>query len=94
MLSSTPTYTSPSPFFSVLFPWLQGSSSLDDSDQHHDDGDHQEDMNKPANRVPADESEEPQNQENHEDRPQHVGLLFSPIEGGGYWIRKISNNFG
>jgi hypothetical protein len=40
---------------------LQWSSSLNNSDQHHDDGDVKQDMNLPANRVATDQSRKPQN---------------------------------
>jgi hypothetical protein len=40
---------------------LQGSSPLNNSDQHHDDGDDQQDVNESANRVATDQSQQPQN---------------------------------
>ena len=40
---------------------LQWSSPLNNSDQHHDDGDDKQDMNVPANRVATDQSRQPQN---------------------------------
>ena len=54
---------------------LQWPSPLNDSDQHHDDGNHQQNVDEPPNGVAADESEQPQNQKNHKDRPNHFRLL-------------------
>ena len=44
-------------------------------------------MDKSANRVTADKSEQPQNHEYHENGPQHAGLSFQALEakhGLGY----------
>jgi hypothetical protein len=50
--------TSPSP---AVSKWLQSSSSLNNLDEHHDDGDDQQDMNDPTHRVASQQSQQPQN---------------------------------
>jgi len=55
---------------------LKGSSALNNSAQHHDDGNDEEDVNDSTHRVAADQSQQPQNQENDTYRPQHVRLLL------------------
>ena len=56
---------------------LQWPSPLNDSDQHHDDGNHKQNVDEPPNGVAADESEQPQNQKNDGDGPKHFLLLSS-----------------
>src|SRR5439155_16434902 len=58
---------------------LDGSAPLDDADQHHHDGDDQKDVDEPAEGVPAHHSEQPHDQQDHEDRPEHArSFLGSP----------------
>ena len=54
---------------------LQRWSSLNDPHQHEDDGNHQQNVNEPAHRVAAHQSEQPQNDQYHSDRVQHLILL-------------------
>jgi hypothetical protein len=60
--------------------WLHRFSSLNDSDQHHNDGDDQQDMNEPTHGVAGHQSQQPQNTENHKYGPKHVRLLSEPSE--------------
>jgi hypothetical protein len=46
----------------------QGFSAGDDSDQNHYNGDDKEDMNEPAQRVTAYQTEQPQNEQHHRNR--------------------------
>ncbi len=57
------------------YKWLRSSSSLNNLDQHDDDGDHQQDMNDPTHRVASHQSQSPQNQKNHKYGPKHVRFL-------------------
>jgi hypothetical protein len=54
---------------------LQGSSSLNDSDQHDNDGDDQKDMNKITHRIATHQPQQPQNGQYYGNRPQHMILL-------------------
>src|SRR5258707_9212904 len=55
--------------------FLQDSAALNDPDQNHDNGNHQQDVNKPAHRVTAHQSQEPQNNQYNGNRVQHLILL-------------------
>jgi hypothetical protein len=48
------------------------SSTLDQVDDQDDDGQHQQQVNKPAEGVRTHHSEQPQNQKHHKYRPQHL----------------------
>src|SRR5438128_1727533 len=50
---------------------LDRAATLDDADQHHHDGDDQQEVDEPADRVAAHHSEQPQDEQDHEDRPEH-----------------------
>src|SRR5690242_10834202 len=52
----------------------KGAAALDDADQHHHDGDHEQDVDEAAERVRADESENPEHQEHDGNGPEHGGL--------------------
>jgi hypothetical protein len=60
----------------MAFRRLKGFSALNDSYQNHDNRDHQQNMDKPAHRVTAHQSQQPQNYQYHSDRPQHIILLL------------------
>src|SRR5262249_6730923 len=50
---------------------LHGAATLDDADEHHHDGEDQEEVDEPAEGRTAHHSQEPEDQQDHEDRPQH-----------------------
>src|SRR5262245_27880508 len=50
---------------------LYWTSALDHTDEHHRDRQNQQDVNEPAQGVGTHHSEQPQDKEQHEDRPQH-----------------------
>jgi hypothetical protein len=56
-------------------------SPLNQPDEHHDNGNHQQDMDYPAHRVTAHQTEQPQSQQYHSNRLQHCFSLFigSPL---------------
>jgi hypothetical protein len=54
---------------------LKRPSPLNDPDQHHDNGDYQQNMDKSTDDKATDHSEQPQNQKNDGDSPKHVDLL-------------------
>ena len=49
------------------------SLTLDDPHQHGDDGDNQEQVNEATHRVGAHHPEQPQDEEDYKDRPEHHG---------------------
>ena len=55
--------------------FLRQSSSLNDLDQHHDNGEHQQEVNEPSHRVTAHQPQQPQNRQDYSNRPQHKILL-------------------
>jgi len=54
---------------------LNGPPPLNDSDQHDDNGDDQQDMNKVTHRIATHQPQQPQNYQYDGNRPQHVILL-------------------
>jgi hypothetical protein len=59
----------------VDFCGLYGTAPLDDSNQNRDHGEYQQDVNKSAEGVGTDHSQQPQNQEQDRNRPEHFYLL-------------------
>ena len=47
-------------------------STLDYANQNGNDRQHQQDVNEPSQRVRTDHSEQPQNQQDHSDGPEHL----------------------
>src|SRR5436190_2154825 len=58
-------------------PASDRSSAADDANEHHDDGDHEEDVDEAAHRVGADEPERPEEDQDYGKRWQHGGLVCS-----------------
>jgi hypothetical protein len=54
---------------------LKDFSPLNDSDQHHNNCDHKQNMNKPSHGVTAHQTQEPQNYQYRGNCPQHWILL-------------------
>src|SRR5688572_13241881 len=54
---------------------LQRSTTLDQLHDSQNDGNHQQHMDKTAQAVRRDDTQQPEHQEYHEDRPQHGYLL-------------------
>jgi hypothetical protein len=54
---------------------LQHSPSLNDSDQHNNNGNNQQGMDEPAHRIATYQAQQPQNYQYNSNRPQHVLLL-------------------
>jgi hypothetical protein len=50
---------------------LQRTAALDQIDNQHYDGKHKQEVNEPAQGIGADQSKQPENQQNHKDCPQH-----------------------
>src|SRR5690606_18385676 len=67
-----PVRTAPHGDGPPTLPSLYGAPALDDADQYHDDRDDQQDVQQPAQRVPGNQSEQPQHEQNNDNRPQHV----------------------
>ena len=65
----------------MIFCRLKHSPPLNNPDQHDDNGNHQQDVNKPSHRVTAHQPQQPQNYQYHSDRPQHLILLSCLNEG-------------
>ena len=57
------------------FRGLYGTAPLDDSNQNRDHGEYQQDVNKSAEGIGTDHSQQPQNQEQDRNRPEHFCLL-------------------
>jgi hypothetical protein len=55
---------------------LNRSATLDDSNEHDRDGDHQQDVDEAVESVGADDTQEPQDEQHYENGPQHGQLLF------------------
>src|SRR3989304_9681424 len=53
------------------------SAALNDPDQQHGDGHHQQEVDKATERIGTDESQEPQDDENQKECPEHLDL---PLE--------------
>ena len=53
-------------------PYLKGPPPLNDSDQHDDNGNDQQDMNKITHRIAGHQPQQPQNYQYHSNRPQHL----------------------
>jgi hypothetical protein len=53
---------------------LKRFAPLNDSDQHHNDCDNQQDMNESANRVTANQPQQPKYHEHYKNRPKHSFL--------------------
>src|SRR5271165_7040518 len=51
------------------------SAAGNELEDQRDYGQYQEDMNKTSQRVAGDEAEEPQNQQNNKERPEHRSIL-------------------
>ena len=60
--------------------FLHRSSSLNDVDQHHDNGKHQQEVNEPSHRVTAHQPQQPQHYQYYSNRPQHK-ILLSLVHG-------------
>src|SRR6185295_12121403 len=65
---------------------LQHASALNEPYHEDDDGDHQQQMDESPTDVKGEESEKPQDQQDHEDRPEHDSLLLfgNPPENFDY----------
>src|SRR6185295_5867442 len=65
---------------------LQHASALNEPYHENDDGDHQQQMDESSTDVKGEESEKPQDQQDHEDRPEHNSLLLfgNPPENFDY----------
>lgn len=48
----------------------------DESDEDHDDGDHEKYVNEPSERVRAHEAEEPENEKQYRDSVEHVWVVL------------------
>ena len=59
---------------------LYGLSALDHADQHHRDRQDQQDVNEAAQRVRTHDAQQPQHEQQHEDRPQHLNPPGAPVE--------------
>jgi hypothetical protein len=55
---------------------LLSFAALKNLEDHHDQGDNQENVNDPTQRVPTEQAQHPQNQKNDSYGPQHEILLF------------------
>jgi hypothetical protein len=44
-------------------------------DEHHDNGDHEQDVNEPAHRGTGQQPQRPQNEQNYRKSPQHMIFL-------------------
>ena len=51
--------------------------ALNEADYHNDNGNHQQDVNKPSHRVTAHQPQQPQNYQYHCNRPQHPFFSLS-----------------
>jgi hypothetical protein len=60
----------------MAFCRLKEFPALNDSDQHHYNCDHEQNMDKPAHCVAAHQPECPENYQYHSDCPQHRILLI------------------
>src|SRR5581483_4477669 len=69
---------------------LQRPAALDEIDDEHDDRDHQQDVNESSERVRADESEQPEHEENDEDSPEHSGPFRVEVLGRFVSCREIA----
>jgi hypothetical protein len=56
--------------------WLLDSSSLNEIDHEHHQGNDQEDMNESTHRVRSDQPQRPHDQQNHKNSPKHVSTPF------------------
>src|SRR5688500_9359249 len=54
---------------------LHGSTAAHEPDDEQHERDHEQHIDEVAHRVAADESEQPQNKQNHRDRKKHRSLL-------------------
>jgi hypothetical protein len=54
---------------------LERSSAGEEIEDEHDDGENQEDVNPASECVAADESNDPEDEENNRDSPKHFVLL-------------------
>lgn len=52
-------------------PELQDTAALDDAKQYHDDGNHQQDVNEPANGIAGHETEQPEDEQDEGDGIKH-----------------------
>jgi hypothetical protein len=59
----------------LKYGFLNGSPPLNDSDQHNNDGDDKQDMDKITHRIAGDQPQQPQNYQYYGNCPQHVTLL-------------------
>jgi hypothetical protein len=58
---------------------LQGTSAGDQLDNENHDRDDQKQVNEPAKGVGTNQTEQPENQQNHEDCPKHINLSLEII---------------
>jgi hypothetical protein len=63
--------------------FLHRSSSLNEPDQHRNNGKHQQEVNKPSHRVTAHQAQQPQNHQYDSNRPQHKMLLSDSMPRDG-----------
>jgi hypothetical protein len=56
---------------------LNRSPPLDHADQNNNDGQHEQDMHEPTERVGADHTQKPQNNQDYRNRPKQVHVLLS-----------------
>jgi hypothetical protein len=63
------------PRFAGCFCLRSYSSPLKDIDEHHDDGQHQKDVNEPSHGVTTHHPEEPEKSQNHGNCVQHTEPL-------------------
>ena len=66
---------------------LYGRSALDHADQHHRDRQDQQDVDEAAQRVRTHHAQQPQHEQQHEDRPQHLNPPGALVEQSRCQIR-------
>jgi hypothetical protein len=55
---------------------LESTTALDQVDDQHDNGKHQEEMNESSQGVGADQSQQPEHEQNDKNSPQHIDIPF------------------
>src|SRR5688572_1662743 len=79
-MPTRPRMTRTTPRIRVMSgPRLDGATALDDADENARDGEHEEQVNEPAQRVVRHHAQQPEQGEDDGDGPQHGILLASPL---------------
>lgn len=73
--------------------WPGCLSAANDPDQHNDNGNNQQEMNKSSHRVIAHQSEHPENHHYYCNGPQHMPLLYVSLPAGTYIVNIITSRF-